>query len=71
MAFVTFMASPAGRAIRVVVGLGLLVGAFALGGTGGIILGAVSLAPILTGITGYCPICSLSSSACAWEAPTA
>lgn len=48
------------RALRVVVGLVLLVLGFGvMGGTGGTVLGVVGLVPLLTGITGFCPLYAL------------
>ena len=48
------------RAIRVVIGLALLIIGFAVvGGTAGTIMGIVGLVPLLTGLIGWCPLYSL------------
>jgi hypothetical protein len=55
MGFVKFMASMAGRAIRIVAGIVLvLVGLFALEGAGGIILAVVGLVMLLAGLLNFC-----------------
>lgn len=48
------------RAVRVVVGVALLVIGFAaVGGTAGTIIGIVGLVPLLTGLVGWCPLYSV------------
>ena len=48
------------RAVRVVLGLALMVVGFGvLGGTGGTILGIVGLVPLVTGLVGFCPLYAL------------
>jgi hypothetical protein len=48
------------RAIRVVLGVALLIIGFAaIGGTAGTIVGIVGLVPLLTGLAGWCPLYSL------------
>ena len=55
MGFVKFMASMAGRAIRIVAGIVMiLVGLFALEGAGGIILAVVGLVMLLAGLLNFC-----------------
>lgn len=57
MGLVKFMASMAGRAIRIVAGIILvLVGLFVLGGVGGIILAVVGLVMLLAGLLNFCLI---------------
>lgn len=48
------------RIVRVILGVALMVLGFGvLKGTGGTILGIIGIVPLLTGITGYCPLYSL------------
>ena len=48
------------RAMRVILGIALLIIGFALiGGTGGTIVGIVGLVPLLTGLAGWCPLYTL------------
>ena len=48
------------RAVRVVVGIVLMIVGFGvMEGTGGTILGIVALVPLLTGLSGWCPLYSL------------
>jgi hypothetical protein len=48
------------RAVRVVLGIVLLVVGFGVvGGTGGAVLGLVGLIPLATGLIGWCPLYSL------------
>ena len=48
------------RAIRVVLGVMLLIIGFAVvGGTAGTITGIVGLVPLLTGLAGWCPLYSV------------
>jgi hypothetical protein len=45
------------RIVRVVLGLALIiVGFFVLGGTAGIVIGVIGFIPLLTGLTGWCPL---------------
>jgi hypothetical protein len=54
-AFFAFIASPAGRMIRIVAGAGLiLIGLLALGGTWGWISAIVGLVPLLAGLFDRC-----------------
>jgi hypothetical protein len=50
------MNTPVGRAIRVLLGLALIGVGLLVGGTAGIVLAVVALAPIATGVFGLCPI---------------
>ena len=53
--FVSFMASAAGRIVRIVVGLVLIVwGWFGLGGTTGIIVAVIGLLPLVAGGFDFC-----------------
>jgi hypothetical protein len=53
--FVKFMASPAGRIIRIVAGLALIAwGLFGLGGTTGAIVAVVGALPLLAGLFDFC-----------------
>ena len=53
--FVSFMASSAGRIVRIVAGIALVVwGWFGLGGTTGIIVAIVGLIPLLAGVFDFC-----------------
>lgn len=55
-----FIASPAGRIIRIVAGLALIAwGLLGIGGTNGYILAAVGLAPMLTGLLDICLLAPL------------
>ena len=55
MGFVSFMSSTAGRLLRIVAGIALiLAGLLAIGGTGGAILAIVGLVPLAAGIFGFC-----------------
>jgi len=48
------------RAMRVVIGITLMIVGFGvMEGTGGTILGVVALVPLLTGLSGWCPLYSL------------
>lgn len=48
------------RALRVVLGVALLIVGFAvMGGTAGTIVGIVGLVPLLTGLVGWCPLYSV------------
>jgi hypothetical protein len=53
--FVSFMASTAGRIVRIVVGLVLVVwGWFGLGGAVGIIVAVIGLLPLVAGVFDFC-----------------
>lgn len=53
--FVTFMSSSAGRILRIVAGLALVVwGWFGLGGITGIIVAVIGLLPLLAGVFDIC-----------------
>jgi hypothetical protein len=55
MGFARFMSSTAGRLIRIVAGLALIVvGVLFVGGTLGTILAVVGLVPLLAGIVNVC-----------------
>ncbi len=55
MPFVTFMNSTAGRLVRVLLGVVLIVvGLAVVGGTGGIVLAVVGLVPIAAGAGNVC-----------------
>ena len=60
MGFAKFMASTAGRILRVVAGLVLIyVGYFVIKGVGGDILAVVGLAPIAAGVFDFCLLAPL------------
>lgn len=53
--FVKFMISPAGRALRVVAGIALIVwGVWGLGGAVGIVVALVGTVPLLAGLFDFC-----------------
>jgi hypothetical protein len=53
--FVSFMASPTGRIVRVVAGIALIVwGLLGLGGTAGIIVAIVGALPLVAGLFDFC-----------------
>ena len=55
MAFTLFMASPLGRAIRIVAGVVLIVlGLLWIGNVWGWVLAVVGLAPLAAGISDFC-----------------
>ncbi len=55
MNFIHFMASPAGRILRFLVGaILILVGLLAIGGVGGVILAIIGLAPLIAGTFDLC-----------------
>jgi hypothetical protein len=56
MAFLSFMNSPVGRVLRVVLGVVLMVVAVMSGGALGIALGLFALLPMATGAFGVCPV---------------
>jgi len=72
MAFLSFMNTTVGRAIRVVMGVALIVAGLAIGGGLGIGLALFALLPIATGVFGICPFNPLIGQplrACAVPAP--
>lgn len=53
--FVSFMASTAGRLVRIVAGIVLIaVGLLVVGGTGGTIIAVVGVVPLLAGLLDFC-----------------
>ena len=53
--FVRFMASAAGRILRILAGIGLIAwGLLGMGGTNGYIVAGIGAAPLLTGIFDIC-----------------
>lgn len=55
MGFVKFMVTGAGRAVRVVAGIALVVvGLLVVGGTGGIVLAVIGLVPLMAGLFDFC-----------------
>jgi Zn-dependent protease len=55
MGFARFMTSLAGRLIRIVAGIALIViGLAVVHGTGGIILAIVGLVPLVAGVFNFC-----------------
>jgi hypothetical protein len=55
VAFTTFMSNTAGRAVRIIAGLALIViGLASVGGTGGVILAVVGLVPLGAGVANVC-----------------
>ncbi len=53
--FASFMASPAGRAVRIVAGMALIVwGLAGLSGTTGIVVAIVGLLPLVAGVFDFC-----------------
>lgn len=53
--FVGFMASPAGRIMRILAGMGLIAWGFiGIGGTNGYIVAGVGVLPLLTGVFDIC-----------------
>jgi hypothetical protein len=55
MAFTSFMSSTAGRALRIIAGLALIIiGFVAVGGIGGLVLSLVGLIPLGAGVADVC-----------------
>jgi hypothetical protein len=55
MSFAKFMSSPAGRILRIVAGIALiLIGLMVVEGTAGIILAIVGLVPLVAGVFDFC-----------------
>lgn len=61
MSFVEFMRSTAGRALRIVVGIALIVLAVAIGGAGGIVAGVIGAVFVLVGVINVCLLAPLFS----------
>ncbi len=58
--FVMFMASAAGRIVRVVAGIALILwGWMGIGGTTGIIVAVIGLVPLLAGLFDFCLLAPL------------
>jgi hypothetical protein len=56
-AFIRFMASPAGRILRIVAGSGIIAyGLLVTGGDDGMMIAAVGALPILTGVLNICMV---------------
>ena len=61
-ALFTFLASPAGRVVRAVAGLALiLIGLLVVQGTWGWVLAIVGLVPLLAGLFDFCVFAPLAS----------
>lgn len=54
MAFARFMSQPVGRVIRAVAGLALIALGIVIGGTAGIVVGIIGLAPLAAGVFNFC-----------------
>jgi uncharacterized membrane protein len=54
MELARFMASPAGRGLRIAVGAAMVLGGISRGGTGGALLAMAGLLPLLAGATNKC-----------------
>lgn len=63
MKFVRFMSTPAGRGLRVAMGLGLIAAGLRAGGPAGWGVAAFGLLPLMTGAGDICPVCPLLSDA--------
>lgn len=61
MTFVRFMSTPAGRAIRVVMGVASITTGIWLASPAGWALAAFGLLPLVTGAADICPVCPLLS----------
>ena len=59
MSFARFMASPAGRGIRVAAGVALIIVGLVIGSTGGYILAIVGVLPVLAGALNVCVLAPL------------
>jgi hypothetical protein len=59
MAIAKFMSSMAGRLLRIVAGIALLVVGLLTGGTTGIVLAVVGVVPVLAGVFNVCLIAPL------------
>jgi hypothetical protein len=58
MRFACMMASPAGRGVRILAGLGLIAAGAVLGGTGYVLI-PIGLLPLWAGATNHCVIAPL------------
>lgn len=56
MKFLSFMSTPIGRVLRVVMGAVIIWAGLAIGGAGGTALAIFGFLPPITGILGLCPI---------------
>lgn len=56
MKFLSFMSTPIGRVLRVVMGVVIIAAGLAIGGTAGTALAIFGLLPPATGVLGICPI---------------
>ena len=54
MSFARFMAGPVGRGVRVAAGVAMIVAGLVIGSTGGYILAAVGLLPLVAGFANVC-----------------
>ena len=63
MKLVKFMSTPAGRGLRVAMGIGLIATGVRVGGPAGWGLAAFGLLPLITGAGDICPVCPLLSDA--------
>ncbi|MGK7313631.1 MAG: DUF2892 domain-containing protein [Candidatus Longimicrobiales bacterium M2_2A_002] len=57
--FSTFISSPAGRLLRGIVGVGMIAGGIAMGGTGGTVLAVAGVIPLSAGVFDLCYISAL------------
>lgn len=56
MRFLSFMSTPVGRVIRVIMGIGIFALGATIGGGAGTALMVFAFLPALTGVFGICPI---------------
>jgi hypothetical protein len=56
MSFARFMATPAGRGIRIVAGLALIVTGLVIGSAGGYVLAVIGVLPFVAGVFNVCMI---------------
>ena len=68
MWFLTFMQSPAGRVLRVVVGASLFLYGMFLASLAGLMLMLVGMFVAMSGIVGGCPMATMIRRACAVHA---
>lgn len=54
MPFVSFMRSAAGRGVRIVAGVALIVVGVAIGGAAGIVLVVIGIVPLAAGLLNVC-----------------
>lgn len=55
----TFIASPAGRLVRAIVGVGMITGGIAMGGFGGTVLAVAGVIPLSAGVFDLCYVSAL------------